>query len=238
MFDGRAARPVDDAASLRGRSHPQQRSRLRCLCWDQNCSRNRWIAWLSGGMGSWPVRTLNCVVVKNVDTGAVEYRHKDCVRDGEKTEDPEVCCDARSGDETHHRPDESQGFSLHLLHEEPDHSNAVFLLAWLPGRGTPAHDHKTWGVVIGLEGEEKETWWRRVDDGMRPGCAQLEHVSERRLTPGGISSFLSDDIHTVWNDTESVSWSLHVYGRHINHTARSKFDPIANTEEAYVLNVE
>ena len=139
---------------------------------------------------------------------------------------------------THHRPDESQGFSLHLLHEEPDHSNAVFLLAWLPGRGTPAHDHKTWGVVIGLEGEEKETWWRRVDDGMRPGCAQLEHVSERRLTPGGISSFLSDDIHTVWNDTASVSWSLHVYGRHINHTARSKFDPIANTEEAYVLNVE
>ena len=25
-------------------------------------------------------QTLNCVVVKNVDTGAVEYRHKDCVR--------------------------------------------------------------------------------------------------------------------------------------------------------------
>ena len=35
------------------------------------------------------------------------------------------------------------------------------------------------------------------------------------MTPGGISSFLSDDIHTVWNDTASVSWSLHVYGRHI-----------------------
>ena len=33
-------------------------------------------------------QTLNCVMVKNVDTGAVEYRHKDCVRDGEKTEDP------------------------------------------------------------------------------------------------------------------------------------------------------
>ena len=33
-------------------------------------------------------RALNCVVVKNVDTVAVEYRHKDCVRDGEKTEDP------------------------------------------------------------------------------------------------------------------------------------------------------
>lgn len=50
--------------------------------------------------------------------------------------------------ETHDRHDESQGFTLHLLHEEPDHSNAVFLFAWLPGRGTPAHDHKTWGVVV------------------------------------------------------------------------------------------
>lgn len=58
------------------------------------------------------------------------------------------------------------------------------------------------------------------------------------MTPGGISSFLSDDIHTVWNDTDSVSWSLHVYGKHINHTGRSEFDPVAKTEKAYVLNVE
>ena len=140
--------------------------------------------------------------------------------------------------ETHDKHDESQGFTLHLLHEEPDHSNAVFLFACLPGRGTPAHNHKTWGVVVGIEGEERETWWRRIDDGMRPGHAQLERVSERRLTSGGISSFLSDDIHTVWNDTDSVSWSLHVYGRHINHTGRSEFDPVAKTEKAYVLNVE
>ncbi len=140
--------------------------------------------------------------------------------------------------EQHHAHDEAQGFSLHLLHEEPDHANAVFLFAWLPGRGTPAHDHKTWGVVVGIEGEETETWWRRLDDGTRSGHARLERLSERRLTPGGISSFLSDDIHTVWNDTERVSWSLHVYGRHINHTNRSKFDPAAGTEEAYVLSVE
>ena len=139
--------------------------------------------------------------------------------------------------ETREKRDEAQGFTLRLLHEDPDHSNAVFLFAWLPGRGTPAHNHKTWGVVVGVEGEEKETWWRRVDDGTRAGYAQLEPLSERRLTPGGVSSFLSDDIHTVLNDTGRVSWSLHVYGRHINHTGRSEFDPVARTEKAYVLNV-
>lgn len=139
--------------------------------------------------------------------------------------------------ETREKRDEAQGFTLRLLHEDPDHGNAVFLFAWLPGRGTPAHNHKTWGVVVGVEGEEKETWWRRVDDGTRAGYARLEPLSERRLTPGGVSSFLSDDIHTVLNDTGQVSWSLHVYGRHINHTGRSEFDPVARTEKAYVLNV-
>ena len=31
--------------------------------------------------------------------------------------------------------DEEQGFSVYLLHEEKDHSNAVFMLAWLPDHG-------------------------------------------------------------------------------------------------------
>lgn len=138
----------------------------------------------------------------------------------------------------HRKGDKTQGFSLHMLHEEADHSNAVFLFSWLPGRGTPAHNHKTWGVVVGVEGEETETWWRRLDDGSKPGVADLERRSERTLTPGGTSSFLSDDIHTVWNNTDALTLSLHVYGKHINYTGRSEFDPEAGTEKAYVLNVE
>src|SRR5262245_22188734 len=34
-----------------------------------------------------------------------------------------------------YRCDEAQGFGSHLLHEEPDHSLAVFVDSWLPGRG-------------------------------------------------------------------------------------------------------
>ena len=44
-----------------------------------------------------------------------------------------------------------QGFGVHMLHEEPDHNLAVFLVSWLPNRGTTPHNHKTWAVVVGME---------------------------------------------------------------------------------------
>ncbi len=99
-------------------------------------------------------------------------------------------------DEFYHCNDE-QGFSFHLLHEDEDHSNAVFVLAWLPDRGTLAHNHKTWGVVVGIEGEEQETWWLRKDNGSKPGYAELERQTENAVGPGQASCVLPEDIHTV-----------------------------------------
>ena len=133
---------------------------------------------------------------------------------------------------------EEQGFSFHLLHEDEDHSNAVFVLAWLPNRGTLAHNHKTWGVVVGVEGEERETWWLRKDDGSKLGYAELERQTENQVGPGQVSCVLPEDIHTVWNHSDGVTLSLHTYGKHINFTGRSEFDPEARTEKAYVVTVE
>ncbi|MEE8515517.1 MAG: hypothetical protein V3T02_02645 [Alphaproteobacteria bacterium] len=134
--------------------------------------------------------------------------------------------------------DEEQGFAFHLLHEEEDHGNAVFMLAWLPDRGTPPHNHKTWGVVVVVEGEERETWWRRIDDGSRPGYAELERHSESTMGPGQVSCVLPEDIHTVWNQTNKVSLSLHTYGKHINFTGRSEFDPESKTEKQFIVTVD
>ena len=134
--------------------------------------------------------------------------------------------------------DQEQGFSLHLLHEDEDHSNAVFVIAWLPDRGTLAHNHMTWGIVVGIEGEERETWWQRIDDGSKPGCAELERQTENQVGPGHVSCVLPEDIHTVWNNTDNVTLSLHTYGKHINFTGRSEFDVEAKTEMPYIVNIE
>ena len=73
----------------------------------------------------------------------------------------------------HYETDSEQGFGVHLLHEEPDHTLAVFIVAWLPGRGTPPHDHGTWAVVAGVEGVERNIRYERLDDRSRKGYAQL-----------------------------------------------------------------
>jgi predicted metal-dependent enzyme (double-stranded beta helix superfamily) len=43
----------------------------------------------------------------------------------------------------HRECDVEQGFGVHMLHEEPNHDLAVFLISWLPNRGTTPHNHKT-----------------------------------------------------------------------------------------------
>jgi len=135
------------------------------------------------------------------------------------------------------RPDPAQGFGLHLLHEEDDHSLAVFVVTWLPKRTTPPHDHGTWAVVTGLDGEERNFLWRRLDDGFQPGRAEIELASQSVVGAGDVIALPSGAIHSVANEGDRMSVSLHVYGRHVNHTERSQFDPAAKTETAYNVQV-
>lgn len=131
------------------------------------------------------------------------------------------------------RPDPEQGFGMFLLHEETDHALAVFVVSWLPGRGTPPHDHGTWAVVAGIDGVERNTFWRRVDDGRRPGHAQIVQAGDRAIGPGDVLAMRSGAIHSVSNHSSRLSASLHIYGRHVNHTRRSRFDPLLQTEAPY-----
>jgi predicted metal-dependent enzyme (double-stranded beta helix superfamily) len=131
--------------------------------------------------------------------------------------------------------DEEQGFGFQILHEEVDHTLAVALLSWLPGRGTPAHDHGTWGVVVGVEGDELNTFWKRVDDGSQPGHAELEKLSEKIFKPGEAIGLLPSIIHSVHNPSDQISVSLHVYGKNVNHTSRSRFDPEKRTVELWTV---
>jgi predicted metal-dependent enzyme (double-stranded beta helix superfamily) len=135
----------------------------------------------------------------------------------------------------HYECDPIQGFGAHLLHEEQDHTLAIFAGAWLPGRGAPPHNHGTWAVVAGVVGTERNTLWTRVDDRSRPGHAELRKQGDRMLGPGDVLSLQPDSIHSVVNDTESVTVSLHVYGRHVNHTERSRFDPKEQTERPFII---
>jgi predicted metal-dependent enzyme (double-stranded beta helix superfamily)/rhodanese-related sulfurtransferase len=135
----------------------------------------------------------------------------------------------------HYRCDQEQGFGVHLLHEEADHTLAVFAIAWLPGRGAPPHNHGTWAVVAGVDGPETNTFWKRLDDASRPGYAEIAWNGEKVFGPGEVVAFLPHEIHSVTNATQAVTVSLHVYGKHLNYTGRSQFDPSAKTETPFLI---
>lgn len=134
--------------------------------------------------------------------------------------------------------DSGQGFGLHMLHEEPDHSLAVFAVSWLPNRGAPPHNHGTWAVVVGVDGPEKNVFFERTDDGSRPGYGELKKIGEKSFAFGEVLAMPAGGIHSIWNETEAVTVSLHIYGKHLNHTGRSQFDPKKKTETPFIVRIE
>jgi predicted metal-dependent enzyme (double-stranded beta helix superfamily) len=121
------------------------------------------------------------------------------------------------------------------LHEEVDHSLAIFVVTWLPGEETPPHDHGTWAVIAGLRGRETNHWWKRLDDGSRPGYAELTRAGKARVEEGEVIAMGARRIHSVQNDSRDLSVSLHIYGMHVDYTERSKFDPGKRTSSPYAF---
>lgn len=125
--------------------------------------------------------------------------------------------------------DESQGFGITILNEDEDNALMVETICWLPGRGVAPHDHQTWGVVVGIDGEETNVNWKRHDDGKREGFADLTVEEEIIVGPAKACAFLPNDIHSVCNTGETPSLSLHVYGYSPGSRKRSEFDPLNKT---------
>ncbi len=137
-----------------------------------------------------------------------------------------------------YRADPEQGFGVHLIYEEPDHTVAILALSWLPNRGAPPHDHGTWAVVAGVEGPERNEFYERADDRTRPGHARLKKIGEKICGVGDVVALPTGTIHSVWNDTDAVSLSLHIYGKHINYTGRSQFDQEKQTETPFIVKMQ
>ncbi len=55
--------------------------------------------------------------------------------------------------------------------------------------------------------------------------------------PGNLVCMKNGGIHSVWNDNDHVTLSLHTYGKHVNYTERSKYDPENNSAEAFQVKL-
>lgn len=132
--------------------------------------------------------------------------------------------------------DEEQGFGSHLIAENDDHTLAVIITSWPSHRETPPHDHDTWAVIGCVKGTENNIFWDRHDDKSDPEFAHISRGKIFECKPGDIVTMNTADIHSVVNpSTHGVSVSLHVYGKHFNHTNRKKFDPENKSVHPFIV---
>ncbi len=137
-----------------------------------------------------------------------------------------------------YKPNEEQGFAVRVLHEEADHSLAVLAVSWLPGSGAKSHDHGTWAVVAGADGDERNVFYSRLDDRGKAGYAEIRETGQKVFGPGEVLRMNSGAIHAVYNDSDKITVSLHTYGKHPNFTDRVQYDMDAKTCTEFQFAVE
>ena len=130
---------------------------------------------------------------------------------------------------------QGESAGIHALHEEADHSLAIFVVTWLPGDETPPHDHGTWAVIAGLEGHETNHWWKRLDDRSVAGYADIRRAGKQIVDAATVVAMPGESIHSLHNDSDGVSVTLHLYGINVDFTDRHKYDPARHTLAPYKL---
>jgi predicted metal-dependent enzyme (double-stranded beta helix superfamily) len=125
-------------------------------------------------------------------------------------------------------------FANNLVYRPGDRIFSVMAGNWLPGQTTPIHDHLTWAVVGVCDGEERETIYRRTDDGSNPKRARLELVGERINKKGHVTVLGRAGIHRIDNVSITPSLSVHMYGLDIGTAERHSYDPVTGEVSKFV----
>ena len=100
---------------------------------------------------------------------------------------------------------------LHTLIAEDNDGLALHLLIGKPGKISNPHAHSIWCINASVRGREKHTYWRRTDDGSKPGYATVAKLSEMIMERGHGFAMGDHDIHSqeVLGDEPSVILALY-----------------------------
>ena len=104
---------------------------------------------------------------------------------------------------------------LYRVAEDPDHRFALYVNASLGGHSTPAHNHTTWAVIVGVTGEELNRFYDRTPEG--PPRQKGEYVVKQ----GTGVCFLPDDLHSIHIQAPLVNF--HMYGLALDYLHKREY---------------
>jgi len=101
------------------------------------------------------------------------------------------------------QPGGKRNSCLYRVSEDPDHRFALYVNSSFGNYGTPAHNHTTWAVIVGVTGEELNRFYDRVDGGVREkGNAVVKQ--------GTGVAFMPEDLHSIHIQAPLINF--HMYG--------------------------
>ena len=118
-----------------------------------------------------------------------------------------------------------------LLHVDEVHGFVVNAVVRVPGRTGSVHDHADAWVLYGvLDGTESLERYERIDDGSRPGHAELRLVSVTTGSQGKVDLVPPRAIHAEQGgDTRSVAIIVRSQKLGEGTVLQGRYDPAAKT---------
>ncbi len=92
---------------------------------------------------------------------------------------------------------------LYRVAEDPDHRFALYVNSSLGGHNTPAHNHTTWAVIVGISGEELNRFYDRAAKGVR-------EKGQFVVKQGTGVAFMPEDLHSIHIGAPLLNF--HMYG--------------------------
>ncbi len=125
----------------------------------------------------------------------------------------------------------TEGFKNLLLYVDPQHHFAINAVVRTPGRTGGVHDHADAWVLYGvLDGSESLERYERIDDGSRPGYAEVRLASVTTGTRGKVDLVPPHAIHAEQGGpTRSVAIILRSQRLGEGTVLQRAYDPKART---------
>jgi predicted metal-dependent enzyme (double-stranded beta helix superfamily) len=127
-------------------------------------------------------------------------------------------------------PNHKTGVSVVMLYDELGFPMTIQTEMSLPGTSSSIHNHGTWGIVMILQGKQKNTFWKRISTEKFPD--KIKRVGERIIESGDIISFTTDAIHSIEVVGDEPTITFNLYGE-THGSKRFQFDIDNNTAKNF-----
>ncbi len=95
---------------------------------------------------------------------------------------------------------------LYLLSEDDDHRFALYANSTNRRYANAPHNHTTWAVIVGVQGEEPNRLYKRTEDG------GVEETGMTVVKQGSGVAFMPDDLHSLDIPGGAPMLNFHMYG--------------------------